>query len=269
MNPVRYGIQQCHNEIPPEVLEYVFIGRKDRSLQRHISAVNIDSMIMDKVVTPRVMVDCNLYGGAEENIPLADCPKMVIDPFQSIYTIPKSLTGGRTITRALSVSFGEGAIVGFSNLLPSHNNNMLDAASGVLNSNLSIPQVSTANCMLIGENQVLIKDNFAIPTNAYLRCWLENDKNFNHLQSTAYDAFAQLILLAVKAYCYTSTRIPIDKGAIHAGFELGSLKEVIDEYRDANEQYRTHLKTIWRRVAGLNDFNSHRRHLQRLIGGPW
>lgn len=268
MNPIQYSLQQCRFEIPPEILEYVFVTRQDKERRYKPTPISIDAKIRELVIEPRVLVDCNLVGGTEVAIPLANCPKEVIDPFQAIYRIPKNLTNGRTITRALSVSFGEGAIVGMSNLQPTYGNNLLDAAAGVLNSHLAIPQVSTANCQLIDENTVLIMDNFAIPMNAYLRCWLENDSNFNHIQPTSYDAFATLVILAVKAYIYNTMQIHMDRALIHAGGELGRFKEIVDEYSDANEMYRTHLRQVWRRVAYLNDFQAHRRHLQRLMGGP-
>ena len=267
MNPITYALNQVHFRIPDEVLKETFVSRQF-NFQFRSTPATIDARIRDLVLNARVMVDCNLFGGVETTIPLIRASYEYIDPYQVIYTVPKTLTQGRSITRALSVSFGDGAMAGITNLVPSYGNNLLDAAQGLLQSHQPIPMVSTANCILVGENQVLIQDNFTLPPNIYLRCWLENDAMMSHIQPTSYPAFAELVVLAVKAYIYMNLQIPMDKGVIHAGADLGRFREVVDGYSDADEQYRDHLKKVWRKVAYLNDFQAHRRHIQRLLGGP-
>jgi hypothetical protein len=266
MNPITYSLQQLRYQIPKEILEKVFLSNLN---YRTIQATTLDTRIRQEVIESRVLVDCNLAGGTETHIPLSDLPKEFIDPFTAIYRIPKTMTQGRTITRALSVSFGEGAIMGASNIAPTQGNALLDAAAGVLNSALPIPIVSTAQVQLIGENTVMIADNMALPVNIFLRCWLENDENFNHIQPTSYKNFAKLVELATKAYIYINAQIPMDKAFIHAGSELGRFKDIIDGYADANEQYDTHYNEVWRKTAYLNDYNAHRRHCQRVLGGNW
>lgn len=266
MNPITYSLQQLRFAIPREILEKVFISNMNHRL---IQPTSLDTRIRQEVIEQRVLVDCNLAGGTETHIPLSTLPKEFIDSYTAIYRIPKNMTQGRTITRALSVSYGEGAIMGVVNVAPTQGNAYLDAASGVLAASLPIPIVSTAQCQLIGENVVMIADNMALPVNIFLRCWLENDENFNHIQPTSYKAFSKLIELAVKAYIYINAQIPMDRAFIHAGSELGRFKEIVDGYSDANEQYETHFNEVWRKTAYLNDYNAHRRHCQRILGGNW
>lgn len=266
MNPISYALRQLRFKIPKEILEKTFISTLNH---RFTQPTSLDTRIRQEVIEPRVLVDCNLLGGTETHIPLFDLPREFLDPFTAVYRIPKSMTQGRTIVRAMSVAYGEGAIMGASNIAPTQGNLLLDGAAGVLNSALAIPIVSTAQCQLIGENVVMIADNMALPMNIYLRCWLENDENFNHIQPTSYPAFAKLVELAVKAYIYVNIQIPMDRAIIHAGSELGRFRETVDGYADANEQYETHLTEVWRKTAYLNDYTSHRRHCQRILGGNW
>jgi len=266
MNPVTYALNQVRYEIPREVLEKVFISQFNYQLRNPIS---LDSRIREEVIVPRVFTDCNIMGGTETFIRLNGLPREDVDAFTYIYRIPKTLTQGRTITSALSVTFGEGAVVGATNLVPMHGNALLDAASGLLNTSSPIPIISSAKVKLIAENTIMIADNMSLPTNIFLRCWLENDTTFNHINPRSYPQFAKLVLLAVKAYIYVNAMIPMDKGEIFGGNQLGRFKEVVDSYSDANEMYATHLKEVWGKVAILNDFDAHRRHLQMITGGAW
>lgn len=268
MNPITYALNQVRFEIPREILEKLFITQfAAQHCYYKPTPISLDARIRDEVITPRVLMDCNMMGGTETHIRLTGLPREDVDAFTYVYRIPKTLTQGRSITAALSVTFGEGAVVGATNLVPMRGNVLLDAASGLLNSSTPIPMISTAKVKLIGENTILIADNMSMPTNIFLRCWLENDTNFNHINPRSYPAFSKLVVLAVKAYIYVNAMIPMDMGEIFAGNQLGRFKEVIDSYSDANEMYMTHLTEVWGRVAVLNDFDAHRRHIQLLVGG--
>ena len=266
MNPITYALKQINFAIPKDILQKVFISNVNYNQRLPVS---LDSIIREKVIEDRVMVDVNVVGGTETFISLSDLPREFLDPFTAIYRIPKYMTQGRTITRALSVSFGEGAIMGASNIAPTQGNALLDSAAGVLNSNLPIPIVSTAQVTLVNENTVMIADNMALPVNIYLRCWLENDSNLNHIQPTSYPDFGKMCVLATKAYVYVNSQIPMDRAYIFAGNELGRFKEIIDGYSDANDQYDTFVREVWRKVAVLNDYMAHRRHAMRILGGVW
>lgn len=264
MNPVSYSLQNIHRTIPRDILEKVFISIIQH---RYTVPVSLDARIRELVIEPWVMVDCNLVGGTETFLPLEAVPREQMDPFTVIYRIPKSMTQGRTITSALSVSFGQGSIIGSTNMGLRGSSPMLDAASSVMNAQLPIPMVSSAYCTLIGENVVLIGDNIALPTNLFLRCKLENDEAFTHLKPTSYMQFAQLVEYAIKAYIYTNSAIVMDRAFIHAGADLGRMKEIIDSYSDAFENYKTYFRETWQKVSILNDYTAHRRHLQMITGG--
>lgn len=264
MNPITYSLDRLHYAIPREILEKTFISNINH---RTLIPVSLDARIRELVIEPRVLVDCNLVAGTEMYFPLIQVPREIVDMFNYVYRIPKFMTQGRRITQALSVSFGEGAVLAGSNLAPSNGNALLDATSGVLNSALPIPLVSTAQCQLIGENTVLINDNMALPNNIYLRCWVENDESFNHIQPASYPAFSKLVELAVKAYIYINSLVIMDKAYIFAGAELGRYKEIVDSYADANEMYETHRDEKWRKTAFMNDYQAHTRQLRRTLGG--
>lgn len=265
MNPITYALNHVKQVIPKEILNRVFISQQNYNF---VIPVSLDSRIREEVINPVVMVDCNIIAGVETWIRLNGIPRENPDPFTFIYRIPKTVTQGRSIISALSVSFGEGAVIGATNLIPVRGNSLQDAGAGLLHSSNPIPMISTAKCQLIGENVVAIMDNMALPTNIFLRCWLENDSEMNHINPRSYLDFARLVEYAVKRYIYTNAIIPMDMGELFAGSQIGRFKETIDGYSDAHEMYVT-AREEWGRVASLNDFESHRRHLQAMIGGLW
>lgn len=276
MNPISYALDQVARAIPYDILEKAFITvpfANSPNEPTHVTysrlPLSLDERIRAEVITSWVLVDCNLVGGTEIEIPLERVPRQVVDMFNYIYRVPKALSNGRRIIRPLSIGFGEGAVLAGSNLTPSKGNALLDAASGLLNSSLPIPIVNSAQVILIAENTILVNDNIALPMNIYLRAWVENDENFNHIQSTSYPSFAKMVILAVKSHIYNKISVPMDRGIIYAGNEIGKFKEIIESYSDCYEQYTTYRDTIWRKTAIMNDYKGHTRLLRRVMGGGY
>ena len=235
-------------------------------IQRGIP-VSVDSRIREEVIDRRVMVDCNLFGGMEAVIPLESLTPERMDPFTAIYRIPKDMTQGRTITTVYSASFGENTRMPGANVHQTNNSHLMGAAGEVLDGAMEIPNVSTAYVQLIGENTVLIEGQLSLPSNIFLRCMLTHDQEMSSIKPSSYHAFSRLVVLATKAHIYQQNMIRMDMGQLHAGMQLGTFKEIIDEYADANELYYTHLQEVWRSTATLNDEERRRRHLKMLVGG--
>ncbi len=263
-NPIQKALMDVQFKIPPQILQAAFVTRE---FGHRPLPVNIETLIRDRVIYARVMVDCNLVGGTQLVIPLSTVKPEYIDLNTMVYRIPKSLTQGRTITRLLSLSSGVGT--GYNSAMtrnPYGFSAVVDAADAVVASHAPIPLVSTANLRLIGENTVLVTEQVSLPSNVQLTCYVEYDEEFSQLRPTAYPKFSRLVELAVKAYIYNELAIPMGQAQLVGGMELGRFREIIDSYADANELYETYLQETWRRVALLNDAGSRERHLRMLSG---
>lgn len=266
MNAIQYALQYLRRYIPPEILTRTFT---QPSRFNNVRPLDLDSIIRDKVINDIVMKDCNVVGGTLVFVPLNKVPREIIDPWTVVYRIPKELTQGRSITHVISIAFGEGAVMGTSNIAPTQGNTMLDTAANILNSNMAIPLVSTAQATLVGDNVVMVADNIALPLNIYLRCWVENDSEMSNIKPPAFMSFAKLVLLATKAYIYNVNLIPMDRAYIFSGADLGRFKEVVDGYSDAQEQYLTHLEEVWKKTVILSDYQAKRRWVSRMVGGAY
>lgn len=272
-NPVTYALQQVRYDIPREILEKTFIsmaGRQGQAgvLNRH-TQVSLDARIREEVLEARVLEDCNLYGGRELQIPLAGLPRDNVDMYSAVFRIPKALTNGGTITRALSVHYQlpptQGApIVGPQTIGGSQ---VLDNANSLLMSHSNIPAISSANVQVVAENAVHVMLISPITENLLLRCWVSNDEELSHLMPATYGLFAEMVIWAVKAYIYNNMSITLDRGYVAGGAELGRFKEIVEEYRDANENYKALVRKKWPKAVILNDQQTKVRHIRQLVGG--
>lgn len=265
MSAIGKAIDEVKFRIPRPVLETVFIKRAERWRQTPMS---IDEHILNEVVRPRVMVDCNLCGGTEVFIPLDGVPVERGNDYTSVYRIPKNKTQNRTILSVLNITFSDPTKVSsYGVAAGAQNSMMMQIGQSVMDAMGSIPVTSTAYVQLIAENTVMVRDTVVLPANIYLRCVLANDENMSHIQLRSYRAFSKLVEYAVKAYIYNEYVIPMDMGELHGGQALGRFKEIIDSYADAEELYQTYLNEKWEKISFMNDRETFTRHMRLLIGG--
>lgn len=272
MDIMSIALDRIKWEIPPEILQLAFAPRRyDPSRQQfnrdNQLGVSTDAMIRRAVIDARVMIDVNLCSGVEDVISLNGLVSQRIDPWNTIYHIPKDRTGGRTINAVYSVSFGQGNAMGSYQPGTTNSSASLDAAAGVLQTNMPWTQVQSAYADLIGENVVLLSNIGQIPGLLYLRCQLSHEPNMGNLKPENYDVFTDLCELATKGYVYTNTVIPLDEGAIRAGSSIGRIREVIDGYSEANQMYKDKKRDDWIVVAHLNDREKSKRTNRYLVGG--
>jgi hypothetical protein len=267
------AIAEVGFRIPKPILEAVFITRNIRWRQ---TPESLETHILNEVVRPRVLVDCNLSGGAQVLVPLIGLmPERTQDfsstyAYSSVYRIPKDRTNGRSIMSVLLVTFGDTTKSSLFNggmQYGANTNTMLAAGGAVMDAMGNIPITSTARVQLIGENVVLVRDVCVLPPNIHLRCIIANDENMSHLQLKSYRDFSNLVVMAVKAYIFNQYIIQMDIGELHGGQNLGRFKEIIDGYSEAEELYQTFLREKWDKIALMNDAESYTRFLKTVIGG--
>lgn len=265
MDVLSKAIDTLKFKIPRQILEAVFIKRDGNWRQ---SQYNVDENIMAAVIRPRVLVDCNLVGGAEVFIPLAGVEQERVNDYTSVYHIPKSKTQGRSILSVSNITFtdptrlssmGIGALNG--------NTAMLRAANTMVDAMGNIPVTSTARVQLIAENVVMVQDTIVLPANIYLRCTIANDENMSHIQPRSYLVISKLVEYAVKAHIYNELVIEMGMTRLYGGQDLNVFKDIVDGYADSNELYETHLREVVTKVQFMNDSTTYTRFLKSIIGG--
>lgn len=267
MNPITKALDEITMTIPKQILEKVFV--EPSHSWRNVPANNVRELIKQKVIHPRVLVDCNLIGGAELTIPLDDIPYDTVEnDYTHIYRIPKSKTNGRAIVSVLDVSYG----TMYQTLAFNGNGNnrggaAMQLAASVMEAQVRPPHVNTARVTLVGENTIMVQDSVMIATNLQLRCIVEHDEFMSHLQPRSYRAFAHLVKLAVKAYIYNEYVIRMDMAELSGGMALNSFKSKIEEWADMEQQYQDYLTEKWQKIDMMNDSLKMQRFIGLLVGG--
>ena len=141
------------------------------------------------------------------------------------------------------------------------------AAEALFNSANTIVMPSTARVELVAENTVMVRDTARVQATGFLRCLLAYDASMSQIQIGSILDFTELAVLGTKAYIYNAYKVPLDEGKVKGGFELGSFREIVESYSDAREQYNEYLRTIWRKVAYMNDRESYERLIRAQVGG--
>lgn len=269
---ITVAIEAVKWEIPPEVLQYAFQPtRYDPSrnglVRDYSTPISMDTIIRRQVVEGRVLVDMNLCSGVEIFIPLADTMGKRVDNWSMVYTIPKNLTQGRSISEVYGLSYGQGHALGEVGVISESRSMVLEASAAILQSNSAWTQVQSAYCTLVAENTVMVTNMSRIPGIMYLRCQVTHEPNLSNLSGTMSAAINELVVLATKAWVYNRTIIPLDEGAIRGGASLGRIREVVDSFSDAHTMYKEYLKEMFRRKAIMSNTDQHRRLLRYVVGG--
>lgn len=263
-NPIQYALQQLKFKIPKQILNMAFKTDTEASFRwgNDARSQSIDSIIRAKVIDARVNEDCNLKGGNQITVDLNKAACHIVDVNTRNYRIPYHLTGGKRIISAQSVSYRN-----ITNSGSTGGNMVASAVLDAYRAMAPMPIVDTAEIEIKGDNIISVRDNYNVLSQHYnLLCTVENDVNMANLKPGAWKVYAKLVELAVKAYIHVNLVIPTDQGAIMQGVTIGTIKEKIDSYSDADEQYEEYYKENWGKTIRSNDRGFMSRMIRSQIG---
>lgn len=278
MNVIKKAIEEVKYRIPRQLLEKVFIDGS--ASWREGSRTTLENQILDLVVRPRVMEDCNLVSGTEVLINLNGLTQQKPTDWMTVIHIPKDRTDGRSITTVLEVCFysasaiagltsggyaGMGGYTSGTGFDLTQTSAMTTALGAVVSAVDTIPLIGTTRADLISENTILIKSGNMLTAATFLRCILAEDENFSNIPISIYREFAKLVEFAVKAYIYNQLIIEIDTAELRFGQAVGAFKDVFSGYSDAEQNYQDQLN-LWWKVRGMADHEALHRHIKLLMG---
>lgn len=268
MNIITKAVQDVMYEIPEEVLREVFVKSRNGF---YGSAESMESLIITKVVQPRVVPDASIAKGEHMTINLAGVKPKILDNYRSIYEIPHSLTGNKRIISTLSVSYapynGSLGSVGlaYGGVGPMYSRDVATAAQQMVEASSAVPNVSTSRVEIVGHNTIMIEDSQRFSDAFNLECYVVDDNYMSSIDPRDYEYFSQLVAFAVKSYIYRTMRIRMGRARIEGGSALSEFKEVVDEYADAETNYRTFLRTTWAKVAFMSNRNRYGRFIRSQV----
>lgn len=268
MNIIVKAVQDAMYVIPEEILRETFIPSYNNY---RAPAQTMESLIISTVINPRVVPDLSIAKGEHMSINISSVRPKIVDDFRAVYEIPASLTAGKKILSVLNVAHGlydsayssYGLAYGGMGMLQA--NDAMTAATQIVEASSSVPNVSTARVELIGENTVMIEDSQRMSGMYRLECYVVNDNYMNQIDPRYYEYFSQLCEFAIKAHIFRKLRIRMGRARIEGGSNLAEFKEVVDEYADAETNYRTWLKEKMAKVLFMNESSRYRRFIRSQI----
>lgn len=261
-NAISYAIERVERLIPSPLLRQTFISNLQH---RTRIAVSINSRILEEVIQKRVLPDINIIGGRTVFIPIDKCVVKERGLNFSVYYVPKELTGGLSITSVHELNYG-GSFGLIDSPLLGTGSNAGDAAQQQVDALSGIPFTSEGRTALLNDNTFMVEGAPNLGMTNSIRVVLEYDTALTGLNARSLHDFAKLVTLAVKAYVYTHNVMAIDMGQVKAGAMLGTYREIVDSYSDANDEYDEYLTTHWAKVDKLNDVETRRRLINLAVG---
>lgn len=260
-NIIKYAINNLllKSGISREVLELAFIKKNYNTLNTFI---NLEKEIEDIVIKQIILPDCNIYGGTEVLINTSTVPIINESRTEKTIRIPLEYTNGKKFNSIRNVCYYSiqggynAASTSYGMMSSNFNNPIISLTSQLLSSVDTIFKPSTAKCDLINRDNSVIRmydTGLFSSTIFYIRGSLEYDESLSELPLAMYDSFYKLFVFAVKAYIYNKLIVPLDKGYIQGGYEIGVIKEIVSEFKDADSNYLDYLENTWKKQQFMSD----------------
>lgn len=271
MNAREYALNDIRRRIPAQILDMGLsqgnsVSPNLRWVKRN-KIESLDARLITEILEDIVNVDCNLKGATQITIDLAGVPFDQVNGTDHIYYIPYDKTNGLRIVSVQSLNYMKYNDQIRNNSTGHGGNMLLSAGMDMYNSSKTIPVTSTSNCTVMGNNVILCRDSVShVSASMSMTVTLENAEAMANLNRGAYKHYAKLAELATKAYIYNKLSITLDKGALHAGMDLGKIREIIDSYSDAQDMYDEYYEENWGKVAFTNDRPRMHEYIASMLG---
>ncbi len=268
-NTLNVMLARVEHTVAPDMLDLCL-----RIANRHGKFVNNVTEFILKIIRERILLDCNISGGPIKRIVLKEAwreqayPDLQLYDYANggydLYRIPPEARDNMPLTQAIRVS-NAGGIVGDIPVayIQDTGYNTLSAADSMLASYTFGHAGNAPLCTLLSGDLVKIFPSQGNHVDWILDCRSSYDENFSQVSVNGVQTLCKLSELAVKAYIYTNLYIAIDRAAQEFGVDLGTIRTIVEDCRDANQQYEEQL-IIWKGTT-LQDPIARDMHMQYQV----
>ena len=251
-NAIKHALSSIKKQIPPAILDLVF---KQKFAKARRSPITLDQSIINEVILKNVQPDCNLVGGRPTQIALQQSwhEEALMDtsyinsgtgPY-SIYRIPAEARRDAPITEVTHIQYpmpyGNGESYGRSQA----GGTICDANQALLDSHTAGGLSPTPTVELLQGDLIRLHPGGYAHLDWVLNCKVGYDENMTNLNSSAIRSFGRLCILATKQVIYRELIVDMDRGFIEGGAEVTSIKGIVEQWADLEEQYQEELKTYF------------------------
>jgi len=231
-----------------------------RIAQRYGDPVNnTTEFVLKKILRERVLLDCNISGGPikyivlrlkwKENVFPELTPYAMDDGGFDLYRIPPEARDNLPLTQVIRVSYPYSTVGDVATVYANEGQySVLAAANSMLDSFTLASEANPPLCSLLSGDIVKIFPSQNSHIDWVLTCRTSYDENFSNLDVSAVRTICKLTELAVKAYIHTNLYISIDRAAQEFGVDVSTIRQAVEDCRDANQMYDEQLNQ-WQGTA--------------------
>lgn len=258
MDLISKAVRDIMNTIPTEILKMAYLESHLSGFGVRTKQNTLEDAIRTKTILSRVIEDTNMVG----QLTIVDLTGIVpknLDENNYIFEIPPERVGFRTIVSVMSINYYRSSVTpgtafaSSPSFMPTVGSDLTLATQKAMDSRGNIPIVSTSECSVVGHNVLMVRNHFRGSALTEARCRVENDETLQNMPMTMSPIFSKLCIYAVKSFIYRTLFIKLDRGAIDRGHEIGAIKQIVDSYSDAEENYITCRQEEWGASAVMAD----------------
>lgn len=263
MSAIDAALRKIRRDIPIPILNAAFIDDKQRLFG---SPSSVENEIVEKVMRGIVIPDISQFGQyIEVDITTCRWEQDPLDQFKRIYYLDEMVTGGR---RVIGAHLAVLPISGQSYMLPPPgaydagvNGGIAGSTQKVIDSNSSLPRLSSPECHPVGPNAIEIRDPGMFTYTAKLMAKMEFSEDLNEIKPAFHPLVSTAAVWATKQYIFNKLSLDLDVARLENGVAFDRFKDFVDEYRDAGQTYDDYLVKV---QAGLvhNDEIGNRRNFR-------
>lgn len=278
MSAITYALNELYHVMDRGMLEQAYLYNQNGQASCQFS--NLDNVIIDTTLYGRVLRDINIFGGMQKHLCSAHGQIIQSDNFGTVWHYSDVGMNGHTIMTASAFMPGitclDGINGGSACAMAGHpfpagfHNNHQRGMQGLVNRLNSVNQHGPRGVVtprVVAHNSILLPNAMQLASGGTFTVIVTHDDALNDLPPRTWPIFSDLFVSAVKAFIYQTMRSRIARGALIHGQEYNIYTEILQEYSDAEEQYRER-RQAWARVAYMNDkerYSTYIRHQTRSL----
>lgn len=231
MNAIEHAKSHITNEIDDDILTFAFKTGYTNEI------IGVMSVLENKIIRNIVIKELNLLDGEEKRIPFTACKLLMSANGVMLIEIPSNVLNNRPIITVDNIMSGG---VGQARL--NRVGGLPGLAINMLNTNSPTDLYSNCKVEIINNNIIKVSEVSYMEPNAIISLRVHSNPNLSNLPSTTHVDFAELCLYATQKWIYAKKRKDINLAVLKGGAELSIIKEMVDEWSDAAEEYKEKRK---------------------------
>lgn len=254
-SPIQFAINYTKIKIPLKLIKLAIDSYKHLNSpfnNSNISTIegDMEKYILHEIITPRANVEagkikeCVLTQSMVVPTSYRESDMLYRTSINTLYEIPPEEREFRDISKVICVKYK--TISGVDTPFNAINNSssLVKQARAMLGAQTFDDAWVPPNAELVGNNMVRLAAPIVNHVNWIVQFMLNYPDTYENIERSSWEPFADLMVYATQMFIYNNLVIDIDQAAMRSGIQIGSIKDLIYEYKDAEEKFREAMNSF-------------------------